>query len=65
MFKVTNNIAQEIMKELSAPKINSYDNCNNNLFKGRRLNSVWHNTELVNYLCPKIWDLVPNEIKGI
>ena len=29
----------------------------------RRVNSVWHGTELVSYLCPKIWDLVPNEIK--
>ena len=65
MFKVQNNIAQEIIKELSTPKINPYDNCNNNLFKRRRLNSVWHSTESVNHLGPKIWDLVPKEITGI
>ena len=51
MFKVKNNIAPQIMKEL------------NNSFKRRRVKSVWHSTESVSYLGPKIWDLVPNEIK--
>ena len=40
-----------------------YELCNNNLFKRRRVNSVWHGTGLVWYLGPKIWNLVPNEIK--
>ena len=40
-----------------------YDLRNNNSFKRRRVNSVWHGTESVSYLGPKIWDLVPNEIK--
>ena len=51
------------MKELFAPKISHYDLRNNNSFKSRRVNSVWHGTESVSYLGPKIWDLVPNEIK--
>ena len=63
MFKVKNNIAPEIMKELFAPKVSPYDLRNNNSFKRRRLNSVWHGTESVSYLGPEIWDLVPNEIK--
>ena len=63
MFKVKNNIAPEIMKELFAPKTSSYDLRNNNSFKRRRVKSVWHGTKLVSYLDPKIWDLVPNEIK--
>ena len=63
MFKVKNNIAPEIMKELFSPKISHYDLRNNNSFKSRRVNSVWHGTESVSYLGPKIWDLVPNEIK--
>ena len=48
MFKVKNNIAPEIMKELFAPKMSSY---------------VWRGTKSVSYLGPKMWDLVPNEIK--
>ena len=63
MFKVKNNIAPEIMKLLFAPKMSSYDLRNNNSFKRRRVKSVWHGTESVSYLDPKIWDLVPNEIK--
>ena len=63
MFKVKNNIAPEIMKERFAPKMSSYDLRNNNSFKRRRVKSVWHGTESVSYLGPKIWDLVPNEIK--
>ena len=43
--------------------MSSYDFCNNNSFKRRRLNSVWHSTESVSFLGPKIWDLVPNDIK--
>ena len=43
--------------------MSSYDLRNNSSFKRRRVNSVWHGTELVSYLGPKIWDLEPNEIK--
>ena len=63
MFKVKNNIALEIMKDLLAPKMSLYDLRNNNSFKIRRVNSVRHGNESVTYLGPKIWDLVPNEIK--
>ena len=62
-WKVKNNIAPEILKELFAPKMSSYDLRNNSLFNRRRVNSAWHDTELVSYLGPKTWDLVPNEIK--
>ena len=41
-----------------------YDLNNNNSIKRRRVNSVWHGTESLSYLGPKIWDLVPNETKA-
>ena len=63
MFKVKNNIAPGIMKELFAPKISIYDLRNNNSFKRRIVNSVWHGTEWLSYLGLKIWNLVPNKIK--
>ena len=43
--------------------MNPYDLRNINSFKRRRVNSVSHGTESESYLGPKIWDLVPNEIK--
>ena len=52
-----------LKKELFAPKMSFYDLRNNNSFKRRRVKSVWYGTESVSYLCPKIWDLVANEIK--
>ena len=63
VFKLKNNIAPEIMKELFAPKMSPYDLRNNNSFQKRRVNSVWHDTESVSYPGQKMWDLVPNEIK--
>ena len=63
MFKVENDVALEIMIEIFAPKISFYDLRNNDSFKRRRVKSVWHGTQSVSYLSPKIWDLVPNEIK--
>ena len=54
MFKVKNNIAPEIMTDFFAPKVSSSDLRNNNSFKRRRVNSVWHGTELVSCLGPKI-----------
>ena len=65
MFKVKNNIAPEIMKEIFAPKMSPYDLRNIHLFKRRRVNSLWHGNESVFYLGPKIWDLVPDEIKKV
>ena len=43
--------------------MSSYQLRNNNPFKRRGVNSAWHGTESVSYPGPKIWDLVPNEIK--
>ena len=37
MFKLENNIATEIMKELFAPKVNPYELCNNISFNKRRV----------------------------
>ena len=43
--------------------MSSYELHNKNPPKRRKLKSVWHGTESVSYPGPKIWDLVPNEIK--
>ena len=62
MFKVKNNIAPGIMKELLRPKMSRYGLRNNNSFE-RRGNSGRYDTETVSYLGSRTWDLVPNEIK--
>ena len=64
MLKVKNDIAPKIVEELFASEISTYDFCNNNLF-WTRVNSVWHGTDCVPYIGPKMLDLVPPEIKKI
>ena len=59
MFQVKNNIAPELMKDLFAPRMNPYDLLNNNSFKKRRTNFVWHGTESLSYIGPELWALVP------
>ena len=54
MFRVKNNIAPEIIKELFPPKMGPYDLRNNNSIKRRRAKFVWYGTEWVSYLRPKI-----------
>ena len=51
MFKVKNNIAPEITKDLSTLRV--LDLCNNNSFKSRRVHSIYHGTESVSSLGPK------------
>ena len=63
MFKVKNNIAPGVMKELLRPKMSRYGLRSNNSFERRRGNSGRYDTESVSYLGSKTWDLVPNEIK--
>ena len=40
-----------------------YDLRNSNSLKRKRVNHVWHSTESLSCLGPKIWDLVHNEEK--
>ena len=36
----------------------------NNVLTRRKVNSVRYDTETVSFLAPKIWDILPNDIKG-
>ena len=53
------------MKEFFALKTSPHHLRNNNLFKKKRINSVWHGTESLSYLGRKVWDLLPNEKKNL
>ena len=46
---------REIVEEAFARKMSPHDLLNSNFFKRRRVNSVWHGTESVSYLGPKIY----------
>ena len=63
MYKVVNNVAPTIVSELF-----SYSNVNYNLRSGSPVsstsaNTVWNGQETISYLGPKIWNMVPEEMK--
>ena len=62
MFKVYKNISPELLNDIFEPKESCY-RLRANSFKTRKVTSVHHGTESLSFLGPKIWDLVPLDIK--
>ena len=44
---------------------NDYNFCNYNDFRILFVRTVYHGTEIISYLEPKIWDIVPIELKSL
>ena len=64
IYKVKHGIAPEIMKdifELQNPSYNLRSSCNQ--FRRENIKTVHYGLQSVRYLGPKIWELVPNNIK--
>ena len=63
MFKVFNVISPSIIKDVF-PLKESNIYCSKFPFKTRNVRTVAYGTETLSYLGPKIWSLVPEEIKN-
>ena len=63
MFKIHRGLSLEIPRETFVPKTSSYNLRRNDTFKKRKVHSVYGDTESLLLLVPKIWDLVPVELK--
>ena len=65
-YKVANGISPDLMKEVFPLNDDSgYNLRNKRTFKSRRVKSMRYGTDSLAYLAPKIWELVPNEIKAV
>ena len=62
VFKVKNNLAPEVMKEVFVTKDSHYDLRNKTDFKLYKVRTVSYGTETISTLGPKIWNLLPSEI---
>ena len=62
MFKIHRGLSPEILRETFVSKTNSYNIRRNDSFKKRQVQSVYHSTELLSFLGPKMWDLEPLEL---
>ena len=63
MFKIHRGSSPEILRETFVSKTSSYNLRRNNTFEKRQVHYVYHSTELLSFLGPKVWDLVPVEFK--
>ena len=59
MFKIYRGLSPDVLREIFVSKISLYNLCTNNTFEIRQVHSVYHDAELLSFLGPKIWDLVP------
>ena len=66
MFKVKNKLAPEIMNDVFEMKeekpYNTRFNCD---FKNRTVKTVKYGTESLSFLGPRIWNLIPPEIRNL
>ena len=65
MYKISNGLSTPLMKDIFPKSRNPYNLRQNSQFYGPRINTVYHGTESISNLGPKIWDLVPSNLKGI
>ena len=63
MFKIHRGLSPEILRETFVSKTSSYNLRRNDTFEKRQVRSVYHGTELLSFLGPKIWDAVPVKLK--
>ena len=63
-FKIHRGFSPDILTKIFVPKISSYNLCRN-IFERRKVQSVYHGTELLSCLGPKIWDLFSLELKPL
>ena len=65
MYKISNSLSTPLMKDIFPINRNPYNLRQNSQFSRPRINTVYHGTESILNLGPKIWDLVPSNLKEI
>ena len=65
MNKISNGLSTPLMKDIFPLNRNPYNLRQNPQFSRPRINTVYNGTESISNLRPKIWDLVPSNLKEI
>ena len=66
MFKVSNGLSPVLMNDIFKLRgVQTYSLRKLSQFYRPKVNSLYNGTESVSFLGPIIWDMVPNELKGI
>ena len=62
-YKFLQGLSPPLVNQIFVKRNNNYSLRGNNLLTRRRVNSVRYGTETVSFLAPKIWDILPKDIK--
>ena len=65
IFKLKNNMAPEILTKILPQKESNYSLRNSTALRGRSIKTVMYGSETTASLGPKIWDILPTELKKI
>ena len=65
MYKVKNNLSPSIVTDLFEQRNEIYDLRNNNPFSIPAVRTVYHGSESISFLGPKIWTILPDAIKNL
>ena len=63
IYKVLYDFSPPILNDVFVPTSRSYNFHRNDALQRRRVNAVRQDAESISILGPKIWDLVPSDIK--
>ena len=65
MFKIFKNLSPDIVREIFQERRVPYNLRSDNNFASRHVNSVYHGTESLSFLGPKIWEQKPSELEAL
>ena len=64
IFKALNKLSSSLTTELFQIKKTKCDLCKGNILISRNVKTVYYGTESISYLAPKVWELIPTDIKN-
>ena len=65
MHKILNGLSPDIMQDIYEIKSNYYNTRNAPTFSSRNIKTVRCGLQIISYMAPKIWNLVPKEMRQI
>ena len=65
MYKILNVLSPDIMQDIFEIKSNYYNTRDAPAFSSRNIKRVRYGLKTISYMAPKIWNLVPKEMKQV
>ena len=63
LYKVRHGLTPELMNDIFKKRNVTYNFRKNSTFETRNIKSVYYDSETISFLGPKIWELLPSNIK--